>query len=250
MASYPSNPLRNRLAQGEVGVMALGPNGPETCDFLGQLDIDAVFVDFEHGPYGWRELADITRACDLAGLGTVVRVSKLDEALILRALDLGATGIVVPHVITAQDAERAAQACRYPPVSCRGVAGNRRSLGTEDYFRRANEEVMCIALVEDAQALENLDGLLEVDGVDVLQVAPSDLAASMGHVGEPTHPEVQAAIADALPRIAAAGRIAGTLVNDANVEQFVAMGARCLSVHWPQWVASGARAFLDRARSQ
>ena len=134
----------------------------------------------------------------------------------------------------------------------RGTAasrGNRRSYGTSNYFRRSNEEVQCIALIEDAEALANLDALLEVEGIDVYQVAPSDLAASMGHLGEPAHPAVRRAILDAIGTIVAAGRVAGTLVDDTNVDGFVAAGARCLMVPWPKWVAAGATAFLGRVRS-
>ena len=206
-------------------------------------------MDFEHGGFDWRELPDISRACDLWGMGTAVRVPRIDETLILRALDLGANSIIVPHVIDPGEAERAARACRYPPEGNRGVAGNRRTYGASDYFRSANEEVQFIALIEDAPALDNLDALLRVDGVDVFQVAPSDLAASMGHIGNPGHPAVQRAIADAIGTIVAAGRVAGMLVDDANVEGFVAAGARCLTVAWPRWVAAGASTFLGRVRS-
>ena len=249
MTDFQSNPLRRRLVAGEIGIVALGFNSSEICDFLGPMGFDAVFVDFEHGSFDWREISDISRACDLWEMGTAVRVPQIDEALILRALDLGANSIIVPHVITPEEAERAARACRYPPEGNRGVAGNRRSYGASDYFRRANEEVQCIALIEDAQALENLDALLEVEGVDIFQVAPSDLAASMGHLGEPAHPAVRQAILDAIGRIAAAGRVAGTLVDDGNAEGFVAAGARCLMVPWPRWVAAGASAFLGKVRS-
>ena len=249
MAGHHSNPLRRRLAGGEIAIIANGFNSSEMCDFLGPYGFDAAFVDFEHGAFSWRELADISRVCDLWDMGTAVRVPRLDEALILRALDLGATSIIVPHVITPEDAQRAARACRYPPEGNRGVAGNRRTYGVSDYFRRANEEVQCIALIEDAAAIDNLDALLQVEGVDVFQVAPSDLAASMGRLGEPSHPAVQRTITDALEAIVAAGRVAGTLVDDANVERFVASGARCISVAWPRWVAAGASTFLGRVRS-
>ena len=249
MTDFQANPLRRRLAVGEIGIVALGFNSAEMCDFLGPMGFDAAFIDFEHGSFGWREISDISRACDLWDMGTAVRVPQIDEALILRALDLGANSIIVPHVITPEDAERAARACRYPPEGSRGVAGNRRTYGVSDYFRRANEEVQCIALIEDAPALDNLDALLQVGGVDVFNVAPSDLAASMGYLGEPGHPEVQCAITEAIDTIVAAGRVAGTLVDDDNAERFVAAGARCLMVPWPRWVAAGANAFLGRVRS-
>ena len=249
MTSHQTNPLRRRLAAGEVATIALGFNSADMCDFLGPMGFDAAFVDFEHGAFGWREIADISRACDLWEMGTAVRVPQIDEALILRALDLGANSIILPHVITPEDAERAARACRYPPEGNRGVAGNRRTWGASDYFRRANEEVQCIALIEDAAALDNLDALLRVEGVDIFNVAPSDLAASMGHLGNPGHPAVQQAIADAIDTIVAAGRVAGTLVDDGNAERFVAAGVRCLTVAWPRWVAAGASAFLGRVRS-
>ena len=131
----------------------------------------------------------------------------------------------------------------------RGTAANRRTYGASDYFRRANEEVQFIALIEDAEALENLDALLQVDGVDIFNVAPSDLAASMGHIGNPGHPAVQQAIHEAIGKIVAAGRVAGTLVDDANAEGFMVAGARCLMIAWPRWVAAGATAFLGRVRA-
>ncbi len=238
MTDYRPNPLRRRLAEGGIGVIAIGPNTADMCDFLGQFGFDAAFIDFKHGGVTWRELADITRACDLWDMGAVVRVSTLDEALILRALDLGATSIIVPHVVTAEEADRAARACRYPPEGTRGVAGNRRSYGADDYFRRANEEVQCIALIEDASALDNLEELVRVDGIDVFNVAPSDLAASMGHRGDLGHAEVQGAIKHAIEVIAGAGRIAATLVDD-----------RCVVVPWLTWVSAGARGFLAKART-
>ncbi len=249
MTGYRSNPLRRRLAEGGIGVVTIGSNTADMCDFLGQFGFDAAFVDFEHGGVTWRELADITRACDLWEMGAVVRVSRLDEALILRALDLGATGIVVPHVVTAEAADRAARACRYPPEGTRGVAGNRRTYGADDYFRRANEEVQCIALIEDAAALDNLEELVRVDGIDVFNVAPSDLAASMGHRGEPGHAEVQSAIRHAIGVITGADRIAATLVDDSSLERYLEMGCRCVLVPWPAWLAAGARGFLGRVRS-
>jgi 4-hydroxy-2-oxoheptanedioate aldolase len=109
---------------------------------------------------------------------------------------------------------------------------------------------MAIALIEDYEAVRNIRSLLRVDGIDVFYVAPSDLAASMGHTGDPGHPDVQAAIAGAIKAISGAGRVAGTLVNDSNVDRFLDMGVRCAGVPWMNWVASGAAPFLNKVNGR
>lgn len=250
MAEYRKNSLKKKILSGGVGVMANGLNNAEVCDFLGQFGFDGAFIDFEHGSVSWGELADITRACDLWGMAPVVRVNRLDPAQVLRTLDQGAMGIVVPHVITREDAALAARSCRYPPGGIRGVAGGRRQYGVSDYFKRADEEVMCIALIEDYEAVKNIRELIRVDGVDVYYMAPSDMAASMGHTGNPGHPDVQEAIDTAIRAVVRGGKVAGTLVNDSNVERFLDKGVRCVGVSWMSWVSSGASAFLGRVSSR
>jgi 4-hydroxy-2-oxoheptanedioate aldolase len=182
-------------------------------------------------------------------MASLVRVNKLDEAQILRALDQGASAVMVPHVITLEDAKLAASACKYPPSGIRGVAGSRRAYGVDDYFLKANEEVQCIALIEDFEAIKNLPELTKVDGIDIFYVAPSDMAASMGHVGNPTHPEVQDAIKRAIELIIKEGGIAGTLVTDDNLESFLSMGVRCVGVAWPLWLKQYGEAFLQRIQA-
>ena len=247
MPDFAVNTLRKKIADGGVGVLANGPNTSEMCDYIGQFGFDAAFVDFEHGGVSWRELADITRACELWGMSTIVRVNKLDEAQILRTLDQGASGVVVPHIITPDDARHAAAACRYPPDGVRGVAGSRRSYGVDDFFRRANEEVTCTALIEDHAAVQNIEELIEVDGVDVFYVAPSDLAASMGHTGDVGHPDVQDAISGAIKKIIKGGRVAGTLVTEENVDRYLDLGVRCIGIAYLAWIAKGAQGFLEKA---
>jgi 4-hydroxy-2-oxoheptanedioate aldolase len=249
MAEFRPNPLKKKLASGGVGVIANGLNTSAMCDYLGQFGFDAAFVDFEHGGVSWGELADITRACELWDMASVVRVNRLDPAQILRTLDQGASAVMAPHVITADEAVLLAKSCRYPPAGIRGVAGSRRAYGVSGYFKRADEEVMAVALIEDYQAVRNIRDLVKVDGVDVFYVAPSDMAASMGHTGNPGHPDVQAAIDTAIKAIVRSGRIAGTLVNDANAETFIEKGVRCVGVAWQSWVASGATSFLSKVNS-
>ncbi len=103
-----------------------------------------------------------------------------------------------------------------------------------------------MVLIEEKKALDHLADMLTVDHIDVFFVAPSDLAQTMGHIGNQGHPEVQAAIDAAIAQIIAAGKTAGTLVNDDNVERYVAAGARFFLTPWTHWVASGAKAYLAK----
>jgi len=247
--AYSTNQLKKTIEEGGVGIIANGPNNSEMCDFLGHVGFDAAFVDFEHGGVSWSELADITRACELWGMSSVVRVNKLDEAQILRTLDQGASAVMIPHVITFADAELAANACKYPPNGTRGVAGSRRAYGVDDYFRKSDEEVQCIALIEDFEAIENLPELTKVKGIDIFYVAPSDMAASMGHTGNTSHPEVQEALERAIKLIIKGGGVAGTLANDSNIEKFLAMGVKCVGVPWPIWLKQSGEAFIEKTRS-
>ena len=246
---FSSNQLKKTIEAGAVGVIANGPNNSDICDFLGHVGFDAAFIDFEHGGVSWSELADITRACELWGMSRVVRVNKLDEALILRTLDQGASAVMIPHIITVADAELAASACKYPPNGVRGVAGGRRGYGVDDYFKKSDDEVQCIALIEDFEAIDNLPELTKVDGIDIFYVAPSDMAASMGHTGNPEHPEVQQALERAIRLVIEGGGIAGTLANDGNLDKFLAMGVKCVGVPWQLWLKQSGEAFIDRTRA-
>ncbi len=246
MAELAVNPIKKKISEGGVGVIANGPNTSDMCDYLGQFGFDAAFIDFEHGGVSWGELSDITRACDLWGMSSIVRVNRLDEAQILRTLDQGASGVVVPHVVTGEDARRAAAACRYPPAGVRGVAGSRRSYGVSNFFERANEEVMCTALIEDYAAAKNIEELTEVDGIDVFYVAPSDMAASMGHTGDVGHPEVRRVIDGTISKIVGSGRTAGTLVTEQNVDHYLDLGVGCIGIAYMNWIARSSLEFLAK----
>ena len=191
-------------------------------------------------------LGDMTRACDLWGMTSITRVNANDPGIITRTLDRGSMGIVVPHVNSKEAAEQAAQSAKYAPLGYRGMFGGRQSFGVADYFSGANDQTMVVVLLEEVEALGNLDEILRVDNIDVFFVAPSDLAQTMGHIGNVEHPEVQSAIGEAIGKIVAAGRTPGTLVNDANLERFVEMGVKFLMTSWNGWVARGANEFVQK----
>jgi len=247
MPTIRPNRAKEKLAAGQAVTTISGLSSSEIIDFMGPLGFDAAWIEGEHGSVTWEQLGDMTRACDLWGMTSITRVTANEPWLITRTLDRGSMGIVVPHVNTKEDAEKAAKSAKYAPLGYRGMFGGRQSYGVSDYFHQANNQTMVIVLMEEDVALKNLDEILGVDDIDVFFVAPSDLAQTMGHIGNPGHPEVQKAIDDAIAKIIAAGRVAGTLVNDENVARYLEQGVRFTMTSWNGWVARGGAAFLEKA---
>lgn len=247
MAEIRKNLAKEKLQQGQAVSVISGNMTSEIIDFLGPLGFDGVWIECEHGPVSWEQISDMTRACDLWGLSSITRVNSNDAGLITRTLDRGSMGIVVPHVSSKDAAEKAMLSAKFAPIGYRGMFGGRQSYGVPDYFHRANDQTLVVVLLEEFEALQNLDEILKVDYIDVFFVAPSDLSQTMGHIGNPGHPEVQGAIDEAIAKIISSGRIAGTLVNEDNVASYATKGVKFLMTSWNAWVARGATEFLAKA---
>jgi 4-hydroxy-2-oxoheptanedioate aldolase len=239
--------VKDKLAAGQVATILSGTNDPDLIDQLGTLDVDGIWLEGEHGGVDYADLGNLTRACDLWGKTSVVRVMDNDYATIYRTLDRGAQGIVVPHVNTRAEAEAAVAAAKFAPVGKRGMFTSRQGFGVDDYFKAANDQSLLIVLIEDIVAIHDLDAILKVDHIDVFFVAPSDLATSMGHIGDLAHPDVQKTIDAALTKIVATGRTAGMLVNTGNVERYVRMGVRLLMTSFLAWIQAGVKELHERA---
>ncbi len=240
------NRAKRKLLEGQTVSVTSGHQTSDMIDFLGQFGFDAMWLECEHGPISWEQIGDMSRACDLWGMSSIVRVNANEPWLITRTLDRGASGIVVPHVSTKAEAERAMQSAKYAPIGYRGMFGGRRSFGMSDYFQKANDDTLVVVLIEEIEAVKNLAEILTVDHIDVFFVAPSDLAQTMGHIGNYAHPEVQAVVDKAIAQIVKAGRVAGTLVNDETVERYLDKGVRFVMNSWTGWVAKGANAYLAK----
>ena len=246
MANLRPNRAKRRLAEGGVVTVAGGLMTPDMVDFLGPLGFDAMWLEAEHGPVDYGDIPDLTRACDVWGFSSIVRVNRNVPGVIYRTLDLGAQGIVVPHVNTADEARAVVEAAKFHPIGRRGMAGGRWAYGVDDHLRRANDETLIVVIIEDIVAVDNLAEILAVDHIDVFFVAPGDLGQSMGHLGPGIDAEVQTTIDRALREIDAAGRAAGAMVSDSNVGHYLDLGTRFLLTPWTQWVAAGAEAYLER----
>lgn len=243
------NRAKQKLANGEIVTIIAGITHPDDIDAAGPQGFDGIWMEGEHGATDAADLGNLTRACDLWGMTSVVRINLNEQGLIYRTLDRGAQAIVVPHVNNAAEARNVVEGGKFPPLGKRGMYTSRQGLGVPDYFDHANDRSMLIILIEDIIAWENLDEILAVEGIDVFFVAPSDFAASMGHIGDLQHPDVQEKINDALNRIVAAGKTAGALANDDNIAGYVKMGVRFFMTGTAPWVAAGYKQFMAKAES-
>lgn len=240
------NIVKRKLSEGGIATVVSGFNSPDIIEFLGQFGFDGVWIEAEHGPTNFSDIPNLSRACDLWGMSSVVRVRENNYSLIYRTLDLGAQGIVVPHVDTVQDAKNLVKATKFSPIGARGMFSGRQSWGVKNYLENANAQVLSVALIEDIVAINHLDEILLIDDIDVFFVAPSDLAQSMGYFGNNNHEEVRNTISNAISKINKAGRCAGALVTDSNLEEYIDCGARLIMVSWNSWLEEGAKKFVER----
>src|ERR1700720_4470890 len=155
-----TNTLKQKLAAGRPAtVIAPFASSAGLVEVLGYLGFDGVFLDCEHGPAGWEDVEHMARAAELAGCSSVVRVERNDAATITRALDRGAGGVQIPHINTAGEAAAAVQHAKYAPLGHRGWSGWRAIFGEDpaEYPRRANAQTLVAVMLEEVEALDNLD---------------------------------------------------------------------------------------------
>jgi 2-keto-3-deoxy-L-rhamnonate aldolase RhmA len=231
------NPFRQLLkrsgSQPPVGTWLLSAS-PLLAEAAGHAGFDWGVIDMEHGPLDMGDVVHLLQAVAGTRLVPVLRVPWNDTVTIKRVLDAGASTLLVPFVQNAAEAMSAVAATRYPPQGVRGMAGMSRAAHfgmTADHFTTANRGIGVIVQIETQEALDNLESIAAVDGVDALFMGPADLSGSMGLVGKATHPRVMTAMADAARRCHALGKPLGTIgVELEVVAQYRAMGYDFLAV--------------------
>ncbi|PZX16998.1 2-dehydro-3-deoxyglucarate aldolase/4-hydroxy-2-oxoheptanedioate aldolase [Palleronia aestuarii] len=197
-----TNPLKHRIrARTDVPLGSwLMSGAPSTAEAMGHCGFDFLVVDMEHVPIDTPQLAEILRAIQTTPARAVVRLPWNDRVMIKRALDAGAMTIMIPFVETAEEAEAAVAAAKYPPRGVRGVAAVHRGSAygaASDYLARANDETCVIVQLETPGALHRMDAIAATPGLDAIFVGPGDMAASMGHIGQIGAEEVQETLARA-----------------------------------------------------
>lgn len=172
-------------------------------------------IDLEHAYYGTETLIHMIRAGEAAGLSVLARVPALDAECIKKALDMGAAGIIIPNIDTAQQAEEAVRLCKFTPDgirgACPGVRANRYGAGGPEYYAEANRNIAVIPLIESPEGVKNFDTILHTDGIASVFLGPVDLSVSLGLCGNLNAPEVKSMLLDMVRRASAAGIPVGAL---------------------------------------
>lgn len=233
----PLNRFKAALAAGDKQVgFWLGLCSPISAELCATAGFDWLLIDGEHAPNDLQTMLAQLLAVAPYRATPIVRVPDGDTVKIKQVLELSVQTLLVPMVETAEQARQVVAAAKYAPEGVRGVgsalARASRWLGVDDYLTTANAQICVVVQVESVAALSQLEAIASVDGVDAVFLGPADLAASMGHLGNPAHPDVQQAMRDGVRRLQALGKPAGTIVGgqaagQASFEQgyqFVAVG--------------------------
>lgn len=178
-----------------IGCQVAEVRSPNICQMYATAGFDFIFIDMEHGGFNMETVADFITASKGAGIVPVVRVPALEEHFIGRLLDSGTCGLMVPHIHTSEQVERVIKYSKYRPLGDRGLAPFRAhtdfsKVDVSEFIRQANENTMIVLMVEDDEAIENIDDLVSLDSVDVIFMGTMDLSQSLNIPGQVRHPEI------------------------------------------------------------
>lgn len=251
------NMMKEKLHAGEpvFGVSVMIPS-PQIVEMVAAAGFDWVLLDCEHGTLTIESVELMAMAAEAAGITAIARPVSRSAEHILQVLDRGVMGVQVPHVNTAADARDVIAAVKYHPAGRRGLAAGTRaavydSHGTlADYVKAANDATLIAIQLEEQAAIDNIDELLKVEGIDVFFIGPSDLSQSMGHPGNPKAPVVAQAIDGSFAKMRAAGCRPGTPASAEQLNEVLGKGVRYIYTHLPRLLASSAKAYLENTRNQ
>ena len=231
----PQNPFKRALKAGKAQIglwSSLSSN--YSVEVIAGAGYDWILLDCEHSPNDLESLLTQLQAAAPYPAHPVVRVPWNDMVNIKRVLDVGAQSLLIPYVSTAEEARAAVSYTRYPPAGARGVAGTTRATRfgrVKDYAKRAHEEICVLVQVETQAALDNIEAICALDGVDGVFIGPADLHASLGYTGEIANPKVKPMIDEAIRRIRKAGKAPGILTpNEADAKHWLGCGGLFVAV--------------------
>jgi 4-hydroxy-2-oxoheptanedioate aldolase len=252
-----TNLTKAKLAEGKVVFGAIvNRYAPDLVELFGAIGYDFVMIDCEHGAMHLDHVEHMVRAAEVFDITPITRVPNHEESVILGYLDRGVQGIIVPHVNTRESAEAVARAARYYPEGQRGVGGGRAhdygvGVSRSESTAWINSQLLVIPMVEETEAVDNLDAILTVAGVDILHVASGDLGQSMGNPGAG---KVREMMRQVIPRIRAGGKLVGVGGNSpadaAGVAEFIKLGANFVTISALGLLRLGAEDFRRRVEAE
>ena len=230
----------------------LGPfiqmSDPAVVEILSEAGFNFVIIDREHGQYSIESTRRMIECSMLSGIVPIVRVKQNNEPLIMEVLDAGALGVQIPHISTAEAAEKAVSSAKFHPCGDRGLNPYIRAAGynTErfpSYMKWANENQFIILQVEGTEGVANIDGILAVEGVDMIFLGPYDLSQSLGMPGKVNNPAVIQKMSEVIAKARARGITVGTFTdNEETALRWIGLGVRYISISYD------TKMLLDRAR--
>ena len=234
---YP-NPLKQRIRDGELLLgSVLNAHDSFSVSVVCRADIDFLWIDTEHSASAVEDLDMVPVIARQRDVAPMIRIAWNDPALVKKAYDIGAVAVMVPQVNTAEEAERAVQYARYAPEGNRGISPYWAMLAGLDFnhvVRTANDETVLVLQIESLEAYENLDEIMQVEGIDVLFVGPTDLSATVGAITRTDSDEVQSILREVPKRLEGSGIVAGTTLDDMDeIRQKIDWGYRYISVGSP-----------------
>lgn len=229
MPEFKINAFKHAIAEGKLQIgLWSSLCSSIAAEIVSDSGFDWLLLDTEHSPNEIPGLLSQLQAVELGTATPIIRPAWNDAVLAKRCLDIGAQTLLFPYVQNAEEAKAAVASTRYPPQGIRGVSVAARASRygrVPGYLGKANSEICVLVQVETREAMNELEAIAAVEGVDGVFIGPSDLAASLGHLGNPAHPEVQAAIKDAVTRLKKVGKPAGILTGvEDEVRRYIEWG--------------------------
>ncbi|MBN4066819.1 hypothetical protein JYU14_01905 [Simkania negevensis] len=230
------NLLQQKLQSGEpvLGTWSIIPSAV-TADIIASSNLDFIIIDREHGPVGYEVAQQMIMACESRNVTPILRVEGIRNEEILRALDIGAHGVQVPNVTTHEEAKTVVEAAKYPPIGTRGFspftrAGNYSLSTATTLTQSANENTLVVLNIEGKEAIDNIDKILSLEGIDILFIGLYDLSKALGIPGQVNHPDLLDRLREVTEKINAAGKYTGTIATSSeSMNLFLKMGIKYLA---------------------
>lgn len=252
-----SDGLRHSLRKGKAIIgCTIQLNAPELVEICGLVGFDFVFLDAEHGPLSEREVQQLVTAADAVGISSLVRVPDNDPRVILRFMDVGASGVIVPDIESHEEVVRVVRAVKYIPEGNRGLSsprsawyGQKMDLG--DYTKFANEKSVVLCQVESKEGVENVEEIVSVDLLDGIIIGTTDLSNSLGVAGQRNSPLLKEAVKHVIDKARAVGKPYGAIVRTGeSPQQYVDEGYQILIGSGNGFFISSAKQFVKEFRSR